>query len=212
MRKILALILVLLMAAAVVPACADSLEVIPGSPANCPIDDFKTWFDMFTGSNGFVFNWDSSPVSEDGYDVYFARPQEGEMEVKVYTSGGNVSHLIGEASGTFLMTDEEGAEKFGEWFGAVLAGGGMGLLVPEEGITAAQTKAVTYESELMPLVDVLTNGFSDTNDLSSGVAGSVVALGYPTGLEMNGTVSGITVTIRMKIAITSKDGQVNVIK
>ena len=212
MKKILALLLVLLMAAAVVPACADTLEIVPGNPANCQIDDFKTWFDMFTGSNGFVFNWDSIPASEDGYDVYTARPADGDMYVKVYTSGGKVSHLIGEASGTFLITDEEGAEKFGEWFGAVLAGGGMGLLIPEEGINAAQTKAITYETELTPLVEVLTTGFEDADSLSKGVAGSITALGYPTGLEMNGNLSGLSVTIHMKVIITSKDGQLKVVK
>ena len=212
MKKAIALILVLMMAAAAIPAFADSLELIPGTPANVPFDEFKIYFDLFTGSSGFTFIWETSPVPENGYEVYTARPENGNMEVNVYTSGGNVSHLIAEASGTFLASDEAGAEEFGQLFGAVLAGGGMGLFVAEEGIDALAAEAENYESELMPLAEILTNGMSDESHLVNGTAGYVYILGYPTGLEVNGSESGMVVSLNLKIVITSKGGQLNVVK
>ncbi len=212
MKKALALILALMMAIAVAPAFADSLVLTPGTPAECTFESFKSWYDVLTGTSNFTYTWDETPVNEDGYEVYTAHENDGLMELKVYLADGKISHMIGTASGTFAMTDTDSAQKFGSSFGAVLAGGTMGLLISEDGYEALGEKAATFESELMPLADLLTNGFTDITQLSNGLAADVILAGYPAGLDLTGSILGTNITINMRVLITSKDGQLTVTK
>ena len=68
------------------------------------------------------------------------------------------------------------------------------------------------QNELNPLVEVLTNGFSSDDQLAKGLAAYTTVLGYPTGLGISGTIDGLNVTLTMNIAVTSADGQLNVVK
>ena len=161
MKKVFALLLALLMAAFVIPACAETLEVVPGTPANCSFSDFQNWFDLSIASSGYdyTFVWDSTPYSEDGFDVYTARMENG-PEFKVYTVGGNFCYLIATNSGSFQLSDSSGAKSFGECLGAVLGGGITGLFIPEQGINAFQSQISSFQSDINPLLTILMSGFS----------------------------------------------------
>lgn len=211
MKKLLALLLALVMVAAIGLASAEKLEIVPGTPSKCPIDQFKLWFDTMTQNYGYTFTWSDQAVAEDGFDVYSAVTEDNQMEVKAYTVGGNVSYVVGVSTGTFAITDESGANAFGERLGAVLGGSGLGLLIGEEGFAAVEEKAGNYEAEITPLLYVLLNGFTSEDQLAKGVAGSVTALGYPTGLELYGTTSGDTITITMTVVVASADAQLNTV-
>ena len=211
MKKCIALLLALLMAAFAIPACAETLEIVPGTPAQCPIDEFKNWFNLSITSSGYDYNfeWDSDPVSEDGFDVYTAKMENG-PEMKVYTVGGNVSHVIGTHTGTFSATDTSSATKFGECLGAVLGGGCSGLAICELGVDELKKVAANFQSEITPLLTTLVGGFTSADKLAEGVAGTATGMGYPVGLDLVGSVSGTDITLTMRIIITSKDGQLNI--
>ena len=213
MKKLLALVIALVMLLAAIPAIADTLEVVPGTPANCPIESFKVMYNMAAAQAKVNFVWDDGSVSEDGFDVYTCRSDDGSVEAKVYTVGGNVSHIIGESSGSFSASDYTAANQFGVNLGAVLAGGGTGMLMVEDPASINE-KAATYQSELQPLIDTLQNGFTDLSQLNNGMASTTVALGYPTGLSLVGDadMSTLTISLTMKVYITSADGQLNIVQ
>ena len=60
MKKILALILALAMILAAGLACADTLEITPGTPTNCTFDNFKTYFSLMTSAAGYNIRLDEA--------------------------------------------------------------------------------------------------------------------------------------------------------
>ena len=211
MKKILALILALVLVAAVSAAGAATLDYTPGTPASCTFELFKTYFDLMTATAGYTFNWDEDSSKEGDYDVHYAVTEDGAMFVITYCEGGNVLYVKGE--GTLVMTagDNSAAEKFGQWFGATISGGVLGLYIGEEGPAAATTEATeTFQSELKPLLATLQDGLTSEEELMNGVASTVTVLGYPTGLAVDGSISGTTITLNMTILVSAKDGTLGI--
>ena len=212
MKKIAALILVIVLAAAVSLAGADSLALVPGTAANCTTDIFQTYFNMICTAAGYEFTWDEAPVTEDGYDVYTARISDGALEMKLYTQGGNFCYLVGEGSQTFKQTDTAAANTFGTWFGATLGGSLVSLKIGEDGLASISEGNLDSDMQeaIKPLEPILLSAFMSEENLAKGAAGSVVALGYPVGIEVSGSMNGDEITVNMKVRVTSKDGQLNV--
>ena len=211
MKRFLALILSLVMICTAGLAFADSLVVTPGAPTGCAFTLFQTYFDILTQSSGYTFNWDSSAVQEDGFDVYSATTEDGAMSIKVHCTDGKVSYVTGEGTIKTKMSDTNGARKFGEWFGVSMAGTCLGLYAGENGADAlTQEVSTRFQTELTPMITVIQDGVSNPSKLKNGVAGQTVVLGYITGLEVSGDVDGSDIILTMKIAVTSPDGKVNI--
>ena len=212
MKKFAALILAIILAAAVSLAGADSLELVPGTAAECTVDIFQTYFDMISAAAGYDFTWDEAPVTEDGYDVYVAHAGEGMLEMKLYTQEGKFCYVVGAGSGSFATTDSSAANTFGTWFGATLGGTLISLKIGEEGLSAIADENLQTElqSAITPLEPILLSAFLSEENLAKGAAGSVTALGYPIGIEINGAIDGDQISVNMKVIVTSKDGQLNV--
>ena len=168
MKKIAALILVIVLAAAVSLAGADSLALVPGTAANCTTDIFQTYFNMICTAAGYEFTWDEAPVTEDGYDVYTARIADGALEMKLYTQGGNFCYLIGEGSQTFKQTDTAAANTFGTWFGATLGGSLVSLKIGEDGLASISEGNLDTEMQeaIKPLEPILLSAFMSEENLA----------------------------------------------
>ena len=214
MKKFAALILALILAAAVSLAGAETLALVPGTPAECTTELFQTYFNMISSAAGYEFTWDEAPVTEDGFDVYTAHTAAGPLEMKLYTQDGKFCHLVGEGTQTFSETDTEAANTFGTWFGATLGGSLISLKIGEEGLESISSMADTLDTEMQaaiqPLQPILLNAFLSAENMAKGSAGAVNALGYPVGIQVGGSIDGDQITVNMKIMVTSKDGQLNV--
>ena len=190
MKKALILVLALVMVCMSTFACAESLQITPGAPSNCDIDSFKMYFSMMSGASGYNFIWQDNVTSENGYDVYKADSEDGMMTISIYVQGGKV--VYGEAIGSITASagDSSSASKFGEWFGASIAGMVLGMYIGENGMNAV-TDSVGTQFQNGPVLD---------GQVPAGV--STVA-GYPTGLEVSGSVSGTSITLNMRIIVAS---------
>ena len=208
MKKILALVLALVMLAAAGIASAATLELTPGTPTNCTIDVFKTYFQLLASNAGYDFTWEETPTKEGAYDVYTATTATTPLVIKVYCSGEKVVFGTGEGTITFAATSNTDALKnFGEWFGVSLADICVCIFIGEQGPQAVTNEVGTkLQEELNPLVLTLQNGLTNLDDLMNGVAGVATCLGYPCGLEVSGTVDGSNITMTMTVAVTGMDG------
>ena len=213
MKKALLLLLAVILMSVTCLAGADSLEVVPGSPSNCQILLFKTYFDLLTSSSGYNFTWNDTTTAEDGYTVHTAVSETGILTIKVYVKDNCVCFATGEGTTTLSMYDSSAAQTFGEWFGISIGGLVVGMYAGENG-PSSLTNAVTsqFATELNPLVEVLNSGFTSEEELANGIAGTTTILGYPTGLEVSGSVNGTNITLTLGIATVNADGQLNIIK
>lgn len=209
MKKLAALILTLILAIVSCCAMADTIEVQPGSPSKCSYTDFKTMFDLFTSASNYQFIWDSEKTTEGSYDVYSCTSSDGLLTLKVYVSGGNFSHVLGEGSTVFTADTVDNAKKLGEWFGASLAGVVLTVYAAENG-NLNESLATQLQEELQPMVSVL--GALSDDAVQNGVATTVNVLGYPCGLAVSGSAVGSVGTLKMKIGITGTDGKIVEVK
>ena len=204
MKKALILVLALVMVCMSTFACAESLQITPGAPSNCDIDSFKMYFSMMAGASGYNFVWQDNVTSENGYDVYKADSEDGMMTLSIYVQGGKV--VYGEAIGSITANagNTTSASKFGEWFGASIAGMVLGMYIGENGMNAVTDSVGTqFQNDLMPLVKVLQDGLTTPTALMNGLASVSTVAGYPTGLEVSGSVSGTSITLNMRIIVAS---------
>ena len=210
MKKILALFLALAMILAAGLACADTLEITPGTPTNCTFDNFKTYFSLMTSAAGYNFVWDETAASENGFDVYTAVSEDGAMTTRIYCADGNVSYVQGNGTLIVDMNDQASAQKFGEWLGASFSGSCLGLYAGEEGPTALADVTTQFQNELSPLLTSVTGKLTSDEQMKNGVADVTTALGYQAGLEISGGTEGTVITMNMQIFVASKDAQLAV--
>lgn len=210
MKKVFALLLTLMMLTAGL-AAAETLELVPGTPENCPFTTFKTYFDMIAQQSGYTFTWADEPAAENGYEVYSAVSADDAMVIKVYVLDGNVCYTDGEGAVTLNMTDASSAQKFGEWFGVSISGGvlGMALGTGDTSVLQDPELETKLQEDIKPLVYILENDFNEKT-LAEGKAAVSTVYGYPCGLEVSGSTDGETVLLAMKIIVSGPEGQISV--
>ena len=103
-------------------------------------------------------------------------------------------------------------DQFYWFFGATLGGSLVSLKIGEDGLASISEGNLDTEMQeaIKPLEPILLSAFMSEENLAKGAAGSVVALGYPVGIEVSGSMNGDEITVNMKVMVTSKDGQLNV--
>ena len=210
MKKILALFLALTMILTAGLAFAGTLELTPGTPTGCSYESFKSYFTLLTQSGGYTFNWNDTPESGNGFDIYSAVSEDGAMTTYIYCVDGNVSHVQGAGQLSVDMSDQASAKKFGEWLGASFSGSCLGIYTGEEGPSALSNAALQFQNELNPLLTSVTSGMTSDEQLKNGVADVTTVLGYPAGLEISGDTDGSVVTLNMRVFVGSKDARIEV--
>ena len=211
MKKVFALLLALMMLAAGL-AAAETLELVPGTPENCPFLMFKTYFDTIAQQSGYQFTWTDEPAAENGYEVYSTVSSDETMTIKVYVLDGNVCYTEGEGTVTLDLSNAASAQKFGEWFGVALSNSAicMRLAGGDTAFLSDSNFASTLQADVQPLVSILMNDFNDET-LSKGKAATSTVVGYPAGLEISGSMADETsVTLTMRTVVTCEAGQLSV--
>ena len=213
MKKILALAIALMMLLAAIPAFADSLEIVPGTPSTCTFAVFQTYFTVLSSGSGYEFTWADAPAEENGYTVYSADAGDGTLTIKVYTLNDTVVYTVAEGSAALDVNDSDSANTFGQWFGVAVSGSVVSLCMGEgnTSILSDSNLEATLQADITPLVDILMNDFDEAS-LAKGKAATSLVLGYPAGLEVSGGAVGTLVNLNMKIVVTSADGQLNVVQ
>jgi hypothetical protein len=208
MKKAISILLALILCAVSCCAFADTLEVQAGAPLNSTFDTFKTTYDLY-GSSNLPLSWESGSTTEGEFEVYTGKANNGEIEVKVYTTGGKVSHLIATGSKTVSMTNMSDAQALGQDIGTVLGIAIMAVYTVDGG--KLDTSLINqFTEDLQAVLTPLTEGLTNADKLENGVAASSLVIGYPTGLEISATGASTAATISWKVIITSKDSKLNV--
>ena len=207
MKKILALLLALTMILASGLAFADVIVLTPGTPTGCGAELFKAYFTVMTQNAGYNFTWTTTPLSEDGTDVYTALSEDGAMTVKAFCVDGNVSYVLGYGSLSVDTTDQASAEKFGEWLGAALSGACLSIYAGDEGPDAVAGITDQFQNEVTPLLYSVTSKLTSDEKMKNGVADITTVLGYPCGMLISGAAEGTTVNMTMQVYVGSKDTQ-----
>ena len=206
MKKMLALLLAAVMISVCCPVFADTLEIAPGTPAACDIDTFKVYFGALTSGGNYTFTFDDGFETEGDYQVYTASTGDSRSALKVYTRDGNFCFAECAGSMTASVGDTDTAGGFAEWFGAAFGGIILSVYIGE-GNPADQATIEAFNSDIVPLLTDLMAGLSDANRLAEGIVCTGTVLGYPAGMEVNGSVEDITVTLNLRVAVTGTDGQ-----
>ena len=211
MKKVFALLLTLMMLTAGL-AAAETLELVPGTPENCPFTTFKTYFDMIAQQSGYTFTWADEPAAENGYEVYSAVSADDAMVIKVYVLDGNVCYTDGEGAVTLNMTDASSAQKFGEWFGVALSNSAICMRIAggDTAFLSDSNFASSLQADVQPLVSILMNDFNE-DTLSKGKAATSTVAGYPAGLEISGSiVDNTSVSLTMRTVVGCPGSEISV--
>lgn len=208
MKKIFALVLALIMLAAVVPACADTLVFESGSPsATCTPEIFKLFFNAMEQASGYTFTWDEDAAAEGDYTVYTGQSSDGIMTIKIYAQGEGVVYTEAFGSISVDMSDMASVQQFGSWFGAAMSGMDMAYFISEVGSANITAEIQTqFTNELNAMVALLGADLDDEAKLRNGAVEVVTVLGYPCGMEIRGSSSGNLITLDMKVIVTGTDG------
>ena len=211
MKKIIALLMVLMMLAVVGAAAADTLDFVPGAPTACPFPAFQTYFTSLAGGTGYTFTWDAEPAEEAPYTVYSAVSEDETLKIRVFVQDDNVVFIQAEGAVSLNITDIAAAQKFGEWFGVSISGGviGMALGAGNTDILQDPDLDTKLQADVQPLLYILENDFNEET-LAAGKAAVSTVYGYPCGLEVNGSAAGETVLLAMKIIVSGPEGQISV--
>ena len=206
MKKMLALLLVAVLAAACSAAYADTLEIVPGTPAACDIDTFMVYFGALTGASGYHFIFDAEPETEGDYLVYTAHTEDNLSSLRIYTVNGDYCYSECAGEITVSVTDTDAMNRFGEWIGAAFGGSVLSVYIAE-GNPADNAAISTFNNDITPLLSALITGLSDETLLANGTVSISPILGYPSGIEVRGYVEGGSVTLKLRIVVTGADGQ-----
>jgi len=208
MKKAVSILLTLVLIAVSCCAFADSLEIQAGAPMTPTFDEFKTTYSLY-GESSMPITWENGSTTEGEFEIYTGYAKDREIELKVYTAGGKVSHLIATGSKTVSMTDMSAAQELGEAIGTVLGIGIMAVYTLDTGTPDASLIS-TFTNDLQSVLTPLTDGLSNSTRMQDGVASESLVLGYPTGLEVSATGTTSSATISWKLVIGSKDTKLSV--
>ena len=210
MKKTVSLLLVFLLVVLSACAFADTLSVRPGTPAGISKDFYKAVFDITCSTVGVSYTWEEQPAAEDGYEVYTAHADEIRMDLKVYTSGGKVSHVAIVAENYYIPGPDE-AFILGEWLSQTL-GSAVFSFYYAEGGKNTDNMGILLDACIDQYSLFLGTSLTDHSALPGGIATTMDVLEYPTGLEINGTGTEKEATLNIRFVVTTKDGQVEVSK
>ena len=212
MKKIIALLLVLVMATAAGAAWADKLELQAGTPTQCDSSTFQMLFTFMEQQSGYDYTWDKETETEGEYTVYTARPAKGSMILKLYTLDDRAVYVVCEGSVSASFSNKETVREFGSWFGSALGGICLAFYMADHPDAPLDEELLTrFTNDGEAMLSSLT-ALNDGKKVAEGVAFTAPVLGYPTGMEGSGTASGQSAILNMKLVVTSEDGVLTVRK
>ena len=205
MKKTMSILLAFILSVLSVCACADTMAVQPGALTDTSMILFKAYFTNISDKTGYPFTWETEPVFEDGYEVYTVRSDGPGLSLKVYSSGGRVSHVLGSLDGYNVNNTVE-VGTMGLWFGGALYSV-IAAFYFTEGNSSTTEAAAALSDGVSRIMESLADCTSSEAVLNGAVSTTAV-LDYPVGFEVSATSMSIPVTLSLKFAVTNKNGTV----
>ena len=204
MKKALSVFLILALALLSACASADTLVIRTGAPSAASMGSFKAFFDYIASSVEYSVVWEDTPVSENGYEVYTAHANGTALSIKVYVSGGAVSHIIVQSDG-YAVNSTYDAGMLGQWFGKTLYTAVASLYFGESTNPGIQLPAA-LSAGVDRAMETLMACLGD-NRIMNGIVTAMNILDYPVGLEITATGSSIPAALNMKFAVAGKSSR-----
>ncbi len=167
-------------------------------------------FDIASSTAGFSYTWEEQPAAEDGYEVYTAHADGIRMDLKVYTTGGKVSH-VAIVTENYDIPGPNEAFVLREWLGQTL-GSAVFSFYYAEGGENTEDMGDQLDAGINQYLLFLSTGLKDHSAIPGGIATAVDILGYKTGLEISGIGTDTEATLNIRFIVTTKDGLVEVSK